>query len=78
MVHDEVNEGEKQSLGGGVMTLQGHYVDDDVHVCIITVTIAFIIDSPCQRLIYNVILALPGWSNVTVLENQSVFACFTS
>lgn len=35
-------------------------------------TTAFIIDSTYLRLIYNVILALPGWSNVTVLKT-SVF-----
>lgn len=31
---NEVKEGEEHSLDGGVMTLQGHYVND-MHACII-------------------------------------------
>lgn len=32
--YKRVNEGGEQSLGGGVMTPHGHYVDD-VRVCVI-------------------------------------------
>lgn len=73
---DEVNTGGKQSLGGGIMTLQGHYADD-MRVCVITVIPVLYNWQPLSNV--HPLLALccrDGQTLQYLKERTCVFVCF--